>query len=192
MTAKDDCLDALRTVADRLGESPSKGQYEELGLTPSAATILRHFGGWNAAKEEAGLHTNTSTGSRTIPKPEGLDLPDGLVWGELSQDQRWHYRNREWNTERSLRRRAHIRAWLNEHKAESGCVRCGESDPACLDLHHVDPDDKDRSITRMVTDGCGRDQINTELRKCVVLCSNCHPKEHFTEPLRRFEAEDGS
>ncbi|MFC7070128.1 homing endonuclease associated repeat-containing protein [Halobaculum lipolyticum] len=187
MATKDDCLDALRTAADRLGESPSKGQYEDLDLTPSASTILRHCGGWNAAKEEAGLHTNTSTGSRTLPKPEDVELPEGLVWEELSQDQRWHYRNREWNTERTLRRRARLRSWVNDQKAESGCARCGESDAACLDLHHTEPDEKDRSVTRMITDGYGQERLEAELRKCIVLCANCHRKEHFTDPLRRFQ-----
>jgi hypothetical protein len=39
------------------------------------------------------------------PEPDDVDLPDGLVWEELSQDRRWHYKNGEWNTRRSLERR---------------------------------------------------------------------------------------
>ena len=39
MTTEDDCIRALREAADRLGESPSKAAYEDLGLTPASATI---------------------------------------------------------------------------------------------------------------------------------------------------------
>ncbi|WP_254536699.1 homing endonuclease associated repeat-containing protein [Halomarina litorea] len=95
------CLDTLGTAARRLGESPSKRQYEELGLTPASGTVVRVLGGWNEAKRAAGLSTAASTGSRTEPKPSGVDLPDGIEWGELSSTQRWHYRNADHNTERT-------------------------------------------------------------------------------------------
>jgi hypothetical protein len=39
-----ECLEALQEAADVLGESPTKQQYEELGLTPAASTILRVIG----------------------------------------------------------------------------------------------------------------------------------------------------
>lgn len=49
-TSKDQCIKALQEAAERLGDSPTKAQYEELGLTPSASTILRLVGRWNQAK----------------------------------------------------------------------------------------------------------------------------------------------
>jgi len=101
VTTEDDCIAALREAAERLGESPTKAQYEALGLTPASATIQRVMGGWNDGKKAAGLATNASTGSRVEPKPDGVDLPEHLAWDELSQDQRWHYRNREWNRKRT-------------------------------------------------------------------------------------------
>ncbi|ELY90615.1 hypothetical protein C483_11161 [Natrialba hulunbeirensis JCM 10989] len=45
MTTEDECIEALREAAERLGESPTKAQYEELGLTPASATIIRTCGG---------------------------------------------------------------------------------------------------------------------------------------------------
>jgi len=39
-----------------------------------------------------------------------LVLPEDVEWADLSQDQRWHYKNVEWNTERTLQRRAELRA----------------------------------------------------------------------------------
>ena len=38
------------------------------------------------------------------------------------------------------------------------------------------------SITRMITYGYGRDALEAELSQCVVLCANCHRREHFTPP----------
>lgn len=58
MAIEEQCIDALHAAADRLGKSPTKAEYEELGLRPASATIMRNLGGWNAAKEAAGLQTN--------------------------------------------------------------------------------------------------------------------------------------
>jgi hypothetical protein len=42
---KTECLAALRRAAERLGKSPTKAEYEKLGLTPASATIIRTVGG---------------------------------------------------------------------------------------------------------------------------------------------------
>jgi hypothetical protein len=97
-------------------------------------------------------------------------------------DQRWHHRNRERNTERSLRRRAETRAWLNERKRDAGCSECGITDPACLDYHHRNTGNKSMSVGRMVTFGYGTDGIETETANCEVLCANCHRTEHWQPP----------
>ena len=185
VTTDDECLEALREAADRLGESPTKAQYEELGLTPASATIIRTCGSWNDAKEKAGLETAPSSGSRTAPKPEGLELPDGMDWKELSQDQRWHYKHADWNTERSLKRQASQRAWANElQRTRGGCNRCDEKNPACLDFHHVDEEEKEMAVGKMISFGYSKDRIRNEIEKCIVLCANCHRKEHYNPPLR--------
>lgn len=176
-TTESECIEALRRARAQLGESPSKAQYESLDITPASATIIRACGGWNEAKEQAGLATNASTGSRVGEMPE--DLPfTREEWEAMSVDQRWHYRNRGKNTERSLSRRAHIRDWLNDRKTERGCARCDEEDAACLDFHHREDEDKAGNICDLVTRGWGRERLRDELRKCVVLCANCHREEH--------------
>jgi len=182
VTTDEECLEALREAADRLGESPTKAQYEELGLTPASATIIRTCGGWNDAKEKAGLETAPPTGSRVKPKPDNVDLPSDLVWEDLSVDQRWHYRNVEWNTERSLRRRSRLRSWLNQVKRKRGCSRCEVGTPACLDFHHTDETTKEMAVGRMVTFGYGKDALRDEIKRCIVLCANCHRKEHYEPP----------
>lgn len=182
VTDEDECVRVLRGAAEVLGESPTKAQYESLGLRPSSATIIRRFGSWNEAKEQAGLDRYPSRGPRVGPKPDDVELPVGASWTELSVDQRWHYRNVDWNAERTSKRRAELRAWINDYKRARGCKRCGLDDPSCLDLHHVDQDEKEMAVGTMVTYGYGKEKLRSELSKCEVLCANCHRKEHYEPP----------
>jgi len=176
-TTPEECLDALWEAAERLGGSPTKAEYEELGLQPASATIIRQIGGWNDAKEQAGLETAPSTGSRVGTKPDDVDASD-IEWADMSVDQRWHYRNRGHNTRRTLDRRSRLRAWVNERKAERGCQQCGVDTPSCLDLHHTDPETRERAVGKLITHGYGRERLEEEFARCTVLCANCHRREH--------------
>lgn len=187
MASEDECLDALRKAASRLGKSPSKAEYEALGLKPASATVIRTLGGWNDAKAAAGLSTNTSTGSRVGPPPDGVSEEVRERWEELSIDQRWHYRNREWNTERSLQRRAGLRQWISETKAAAGCGSCDEEDSRCLDYHHCDTTEKTAAVNQLVTYGASKERIREELTRCLVLCANCHREEHAEDHEPTFE-----
>ncbi len=68
---------------------------------------------------------------------------------------------------------AKAKQWLWDHKAESGCALCEEHDPRCLDYHHVHPKKKKFSIGSMPTSIPTR-AIMIEMKKCVVVCANCH------------------
>jgi hypothetical protein len=141
------------------------------------------MGGWNDAKEAAGLETHPSSGTRVGPKPDGLPADVDEAWESLSVDQRWHYRNRDWNTERTLERRASLRRWIHEIKRESdGCTRCDVSDPRCLDFHHRTEDEKEMAVNKMVPYGYSKADIRAEIETCVLLCANCHAREH-TAPI---------
>jgi hypothetical protein len=183
-TSEADCLDALREARERLGESPTKQQYEDLGLTPAASTILRVVGGWNEAKEKAGLETyeQGENGGQSIePKPDCVELPEDKEWETLSGQQRWYYKNRDWRQEVKNQRKARLRRWLYEYKRdECECTQCGESHPACLDFHHVG--EKTMDISRMVNHGFSRESIREEMDSCVTICANCHRKEHYEIP----------
>ncbi|KAB7515287.1 homing endonuclease associated repeat-containing protein [Halosegnis rubeus] len=184
MTTEQECLDALRRAAADLGESPSKVQYEKLGHQPASTTIMRVVGGWNEAKEQAGLETVEAGGqtgiSRTAPKPDDVELDDDEVWEELSPHQRWYRKNRDRQQGKKKRRRRELRAWLTEYKREHcRCERCGEPHPACLDFHHPEGVEKRDGVARMVNRAFSKPSIREEIRKCIVLCANCHRKEHY-------------
>lgn len=186
MTTKEDCIHALREAAQILGKSPTKAEYEELGLQPASGTILRNTEGWNAAKEAAGLDTfeqGNGPGPDPKPKPDDVELPEGESWGTLSAYQRWYYRNREQAIASRERRRQQRKRWFYEYKRdECACTDCGETHPATLDFHHTDRERKDGNISQLVARGRPREQIKAEMQKCVVLCANCHRKEHYEAP----------
>jgi hypothetical protein len=63
-------------------------------------------------------------------------------------------------------------------KAERGCKACKkENDPVCLDFHHLDPTKKDLSIAKLVSNK-SKQRMLDEIKKCVVVCANCHRKIH--------------
>ena len=67
------------------------------------------------------------------------------------------------------------RQWLWDHKASVGCVLCHENDPSCLDYHHMQPNKKKFSIGS-VASSIPDKAFHIEMKKCVVLCANCHRK----------------
>ena len=54
-TSKERCLNAIRNLADDLGEEPTISDYKESGYKPSVSTIYAHCGTWEKAKSEAGV-----------------------------------------------------------------------------------------------------------------------------------------
>lgn len=182
MTSESRCLDALREAAERLGESPTKAQYEELDLTPASSTILRVVVGWNEAKERAGLEIYTQEeggGIPVQPRPEGVEIPADREWAELTPQQRWYYKNRGRRIDRKEVRRRRLQQWLTEYKREyCTCERCGETHPACLDFHHID--EKAMDVSRMANHGYSKQRIREEMEVCIVLCASCHRKRHYS------------
>lgn len=55
------------------------------------------------------------------------------------------------------------------------CAICGyDRCYAAMDAHHLDPREKDASITTATS----WDRLEKELKKCVCLCSRCHREVH--------------
>jgi hypothetical protein len=70
-----------------------------------------------------------------------------------------------------------------EQKQRSeGCANCSEADPACLDYHHREDAEKEMTVSEMVTYGYSKEKLRAEMDKCVILCANCHRKEHYQVP----------
>lgn len=75
-----------------------------------------------------------------------------------------------------LSRHGRNKTLVARYKRLCGCKLCGEQDPIVLDLHHLNPDEKDADPSKLLS--CTREKVKTEIRKCVVLCANCHRRVH--------------
>lgn len=76
------------------------------------------------------------------------------------------------------------------------CKKCNESNPLCLTFHHLDPNEKDFDLCQSW--GTKKwDVLEKEIKKCCLLCANCHMIEHTSEKIKllyskRFHGETGS
>ena len=58
------------------------------------------------------------------------------------------------------------------------CKDCGGAfHVACMDFHHINPDEKTKGIAGLGTNSWKN--IKIELDKCVLLCANCHRIRHY-------------
>ena len=75
-----------------------------------------------------------------------------------------------------------MRQLVNSIKLASGCIRCGyNKSAAALEFNHTDPSNKYTTrtgrrlhLSDMVATGYGLTTIMEEIRKCEILCANCH------------------
>lgn len=70
-------------------------------------------------------------------------------------------------------------AWVN-FKATLKCTICGEDHPAALDFHHKDPATKNQAVSWYLKNSQFT-KAKKEMKKCIVLCANCHRKHHWQE-----------
>lgn len=65
---------------------------------------------------------------------------------------------------------------MREYKANCGCCLCKkEFEPVALDFHHKD-DNKEFTVANRVS--ISWETLLVEIKKCVVVCANCHRKLH--------------
>ena len=79
--------------------------------------------------------------------------------------------------------RVELNEFIRAYKMQRGCRECGESHPACLEFHHLDRKLKEGAIAGMVSGSSSKEKILKEIEKCIILCSNCHKKEHYRNGL---------
>jgi hypothetical protein len=99
---------------------------------------------------------------------------------QRAADRRWWARNSERENAKRYEKLKIKRAWFQNLREKLSCIHCGEDHPACLDFHHIQPKRKELSIM-VQRGGYSRKSIEDEMKKCIVLCGNCHRKEHARE-----------
>lgn len=87
---------------------------------------------------------------------------------------------KEKRNRRTILKRRELSSFVNRYKLFCGCKKCGyKKCPEALAFHHKDPKVKESDISRMVSNIKTLIEIKNEIRKCVVLCANCHIEEHL-------------
>lgn len=66
--------------------------------------------------------------------------------------------------------------WWRKYKSQFKCIDCGFSDARALDFHHTDPKEKIQCVSTLVR--AKDDILFEEIKKCIVLCANCHRIRH--------------
>lgn len=93
-----------------------------------------------------------------------------------------HYQeNKEYYKEKAAKYRIDRRKEFNKFKEGLKCSICGESRWWVLDFHHVDGTTKEKEVVNLVE---SPRKLKEELKKCIVLCANCHRDLHYKEKIK--------
>jgi uncharacterized protein YeeX (DUF496 family) len=111
-------------------------------------------------------------------KPNSVSIPEDKEWESMSSYQRFYYKNREKEISRKSPNghRDKLRKFVNRIKSYMSCSKCDEKRIACLVFHHKD--DKEENISDMVRKGVAMGKLKREIKKCIILCANCHRLVH--------------
>lgn len=75
----------------------------------------------------------------------------------------------------------HKQEVIRDVKEFCGCAKCGVTKHYLLDFHHLDPLEKENTISRLMAGSYSITTVLQELKKCVCLCSNCHREFHWLQ-----------
>jgi hypothetical protein len=97
----------------------------------------------------------------------------------------WYKRNsksvmQRQKPQKEQRRIEKLKRWY-EFKATLRCARCPENHLAALQFHHVSG--KDANLSEVAA-YWSWERLMREVAKCIVLCANCHAKEHWQEKFQ--------
>lgn len=73
-----------------------------------------------------------------------------------------------------------LKLFVRRVKQRGQCSKCNEKRWYVLDFHHTS-DDKEHTISLLVARGGSIKRLKNEMRKCILLCSNCHREHHYLE-----------
>ena len=90
---------------------------------------------------------------------------------------------------RQIGRQTRNTKFIVDYLSTHPCSRCGYNNMLALEFHHRNPKTKIRSISAMFHNGDALKTLAKEIKKCDVLCANCHKIEHASE-IRKQAVEE--
>jgi len=93
-------------------------------------------------------------------------------------------RNKEQRQKKNRESKAAAKQRWQAFKSTLSCVQCGQNHPATLDFHHIEKHPDNRKVNKLLTNKAFK-QAAEEIKKCLVLCANCHRIHHHNERLEK-------
>ena len=94
----------------------------------------------------------------------------------------WYARNKDRAVKNVAANKHKYRQQWRDYKATLKCVNCGFDHPDALDFHHVIKSPDNQSVNELIRRDAYK-AAREEIKKCVVLCANCHRVHHADERL---------
>ena len=99
------------------------------------------------------------------------------MFNKKEYNKQWRRDNPEKIRERDRERKGKLRQYVRDYKLDRGCSICGYNRCAeALEFHHNG--DKEFNIATYIRSYTNIEKIKEEMKKCIVLCSNCHRELH--------------
>ena len=93
----------------------------------------------------------------------------------------WNVKNRSYNHQKTLLEKSKRRDYVNSIKS-AGCSKCGYNKCLmALTFHHMDKKTKIDTISNMICSLANMEVIKNEIKKCILLCQNCHHELHESQ-----------
>jgi len=91
----------------------------------------------------------------------------------------WYQKNKDAIRKKRSYQKQEARKWVNDYKTQNSvCTDCEISfPPHILDFDHIG--DKSFGISRALQQGTGLDKIKQEIKKCEIVCANCHRQRTY-------------
>lgn len=99
---------------------------------------------------------------------------------EISRKSYLKHRDRVLKRTKAKKKRYSVQsaAMIDKFLAGKICVICGETDRIVFEFHHRDPAKKKYNVGGMAQRGYAQKTILKEMKKCDILCANCHRRLH--------------
>lgn len=115
-----------------------------------------------------------------MKKTPQFKIDSTTKWAKNNLDKVRQYKHKYKDKQKRLARE-HIKTI----KEQSGCKICGNKNIHCLDFHHRPRTKKKNTICNLVRHGYSLAVIKKEIKKCDIICSNCHRTHHYTGKYMR-------
>jgi len=100
----------------------------------------------------------------------------------------YHNNKQSWNKTHNKTRLEKQNKIQEIKKQSNGCSKCNEKRYHLLDFHHLNPIQKLFQIGQGESKGWER--VKEEIKKCILLCKNCHADFHHLEKINKITIKE--